>query len=472
MASETERKIAAKGTGTVKYDWAKRAYRGRISLVDGSRPWITCPPSPCSPQAEERARERIAARAEQARGAGVTGAAFGIKPRRSAAAATKAPAPAVETSAEWFERFHKAKEARGLSSVAEMRGRAKKWILPAFADKAMSEVTREDLEAVVLRLDQAVSAFQVHGPGAGRLSPSTAANVWGDLVHAFDEAVRAKDAGLRALTSSPARDVRGPETGADREGQILYSDELVALLSGRSVRPDGLDVPMYRRRCYAMAVYTKARSSELEALTAEDVDLVHDTITISKQVDRACKATETAPARMATKQTKTKRVRTIDIEPSLRALVEELVQSPAGQGGRLVHMPPPEDRAELLRKDLRTVGITREALFIEHDPLRRAIVFHDLRDTGLTHMAVRGDSPIVIQWAGGHTDFKTTQGYLTRGRVEARRIGTPLPPLPSRVFYICPALPQGPRQTERRRQAFVTSHFSATPTGIEPVLPT
>jgi hypothetical protein len=93
-------------------------------------------------------------------------------------------------------------------------------------------------------------------------------------------------------------------------------------------------------------------------------------------------------------------------------------------------MPPPEDRAELLRQDLKTVGVTRWALFIEGDPLQRAINFHDLRATGLTHMAVRGDSPILIQWAGGHTDFKTTQGYIARGQTERRRIGDPLPPLP------------------------------------------
>jgi hypothetical protein len=66
-------------------------------------------------------------------------------------------------------------------------------------------------------------------------------------------------------------------------------------------------------------------------------------------------------------------------------------------------------------------------------------VFHDLRDTGLTHMAVRGDSPIAIQWAGGHTDFKTAQGYLDRGKVEARRIGSPLPPLPPGI------VPESPR---------------------------
>jgi hypothetical protein len=96
----------------------------------------------------------------------------------------------------------------------------------------------------------------------------------------------------------------------------------------------------------------------------------------------------------------------------------------------MLHMPPPEDRAELLRRDLVAVGVTRAALHIEHDPIQRAIVFHDLRDTGLTHMAVRGDSPVMVQWAGGHTDYKMTSGYVERGQTERRRIGDPLPPLP------------------------------------------
>jgi len=472
-----ERKIAAKGAGTLeKYDHKKGAYIGRISLVadPGCRPRVTCRPSPRSKQAEARAREWIAWRAEEANARKLTGADFGVKRRGAPAISERRPLPAgVESVAEWFKGFHKWKEGRGLSSVGDMRGRAKKWILPALEHKAMADITREDLEGIVRRLDDAIAAFQAKGPGAGRLSPSTAANVWGDLQHALEEACSAKDPALRVLSANPAQHVRGPETGAEREGQILYSDELRALLAGKSVRPDGVDVPMYRRRSYAMAVYTKARSSELEALTKTDVDLVHGTITISKQVDRASKATETAPARTATKQTKTKRVRTIDIEPNLRPLVEALIECPAGQGGRLVHMPPPEDRAELLRKDLKTVGVTREALFVEHDPIRRSIVFHDLRDTGLTHMAVRGDSPIVIQWAGGHTDFKTTQGYIDRGRVEARRIGAPLPPLPPDL-----APPGDEELSEELSEDSALAQLAAmiasfaTPTGIEPVLPT
>jgi hypothetical protein len=128
--------------------------------------------------------------------------------------------------------------------------------------------------------------------------------------------------------------------------------------------------------------------------------------------------------------------------------------------------PRQEDRADLLRRDLIHVGVTRKALHIEGDPRRRSILFHDLRDTGLTHMAVRGDPPIRIQWAGGHSDFKTTQGYIDRGRVEARRIGEPLPPLPPEVLSgIAPQSPRGDSKAPNRPK---TSRIVASPTGFEP----
>jgi integrase len=65
-----------------------------------------------------------------------------------------------------------------------------------------------------------------------------------------------------------------------------------------------------------MAHYTMARRSELAALTVGDVDLAHATTTISKQVDRNNKK--------ETKKTKTRRTRTIDIEPNLYPLVKKL----------------------------------------------------------------------------------------------------------------------------------------------------
>lgn len=216
-----------------------------------------------------------------------------------------------ETVRDWFGRLHKTKEERGLATVKDMRGRASKWVFPVFGDKPMREVTRADGEALVAKLDAVISAFMKDGPGEGRLSPSTAANVWGDVQHAFDEAVNAKDAALRVLQTNPLADVRGPDPGDDRQGRILYSDELTALLQGQSADPERpyQHVPLYRRQTYALAVYTKGRASELEALTAADVDIAHGTITIAKQADGTTKG------RKGTKQTKTKRVRTVDIEP-------------------------------------------------------------------------------------------------------------------------------------------------------------
>jgi integrase len=118
----------------------------------------------------------------------------------------------------------------------------------------------------------------------------------------MDEAVSAKDPSLGAIVANPAKDVRGPETGEDREGPILYSDEVVALLRGKAVDESDDDVPLYRRRVYAVALYTMARRSELAALTVGDVDFAHETITVSKQVDRKDKK--------RTKKTKTERSRT------------------------------------------------------------------------------------------------------------------------------------------------------------------
>ncbi len=378
------------------------------------------------------------------------------------------------TVGEWFRSFHAAKEARGTSSVAEMRGYAKNWILPGIEYTAMTAVTREDIERVVRRLDTAIIAWQeADGErGEGRLSPSAAANVWGHLTHAFDEAVRAKDETLlRVLTTSPAANVRGPEAGPDREGPILYSDEIVTLLRGRAVDPDDKDVPLYRRQVYAVAIYEMARRSELAALAAADVDLAHLTITVSKQTERKKKPAAKAKG---LKKTKTRRTRTLDVEPNLLALVRWLVEHPQGKAGNLLRVPPIEDCADLLRKDLWTVGARRDALHTA-DATRTKMTFHCLRDTGLTHMAVRGDSPIAIQWRAGHTDFKMTQGYIDRGRVEARRIGAPLPPLPTEIFGDDGAVVSSRVPTFDGTDEASTLNSNgnvATPTGIEPVLPT
>jgi integrase len=321
------------------------------------------------------------------------------------------------TVSKWFGEYHKHKAAKGLVTVGDMRGRFKNWIEPVIGALDMRAVGRSDLEKVVGKLDAAIGE-RVSDPEKG-LAWTTAANVWGDVTAAFDEACASKNADLRVREDNPATTVRGPERGIERAKPILYPSEVATLLNNEKV-------PVYWRRVYAVAIYTGARSNELAALTLKDVDLEHCRIRISKQIDRRTGVT---------RLTKTQRVRNIDIEPELVPLLEWLIEDAKARGReRLLRMPPDEDRARLLRKHLRVAGCTREDLEAD-DAMRAPIVFHNLRDTCLTWMAVRGDDPLRIQWRAGHTDFKMTEHYIKEGRRLAPGFGTPFSGLPESLCH-------------------------------------
>lgn len=62
-----------------------------------------------------------------------------------------------ETVNEWFERWIKARVAKGLRSTAHDRTRFTKWVAPVFGTKPIAGVVRRDLEELVQRLDRAVA---------------------------------------------------------------------------------------------------------------------------------------------------------------------------------------------------------------------------------------------------------------------------------------------------------------------------
>jgi len=129
------------------------------------------------------------------------------------------------------------------------------------------------------------------------------------------------------------------------------------------------------------------------------------------------------------KPTKTKDVRKVPIEPNLLPLLERM-RDQASSGGRVVTaVPPRESLAQRLRKYLAWAGVTRAELFAE-DETRRAITFHDLRHTGITWRAVRGDDPLKVQRAAGHDDLATTQRYINEAQTfEGASFGEPFPPV-------------------------------------------
>lgn len=89
------------------------------------------------------------------------------------------------------------------------------------------------------------------------------------------------------------------------------------------------------------------------------------------------------------------------------------------------------DLAAQLRRDLLDSGVTRVELHTCTDaPPREWMRMHDVRTTGITWMAVRGDEPMMIMARAGHADLKTTLGYVSRAALVRRSYGQVFPPIP------------------------------------------
>ncbi|HET7541635.1 MAG TPA: site-specific integrase [Polyangiaceae bacterium] len=74
-------------------------------------------------------------------------------------------------------------------------------------------------------------------------------------------------------------------------------------------------------------------------------------------------------------------------------------------------------------------SLKSSAALFRNDATSKRLRFHDLRGTGLTWMAIRGDDPLKIQQRAGHTTFDMTQKYIRTAEAEA--IGDVFPPLPA-----------------------------------------
>lgn len=383
--------MARKPTGTVQ--WSGDHWRARVTLEDGSRPWLDLPAS-IGEHEHERAKAKAAELAKYARDHGV---------RRASRGRTVSNA---ETLIEYSERWLAQRERDGRRAVRDDRGRLTTHIFPMIGALPIAEVTERDCRRVVASLDAKARE--------GTIAWRTAIVVWAVFSKLLDDACHSKAEALRVLTSNPAKDVRPPDRGADRARCYLYPSEFVRLMACSAI-------PVSWRRAYAVAVYTYARAGELEALRRADVDLVHGSVRVHRQSDRR---TGEAIA------TKTKATRVVPIEPTLRPLMEAIARS--ADDGRLVKLAPRDSGAAFLRKHLRAAGLDREELYAD-DETRAPITFHDLRATGITWRAVRGDDPLKIQRSAGHSSFTTTERYIREAENVRAGFGDVFPALPSEL---------------------------------------
>jgi len=270
--------------GTVEYDAKKGCYRIRLTLNDGSRPWVDLTPTARSALAEKRAREVAVQRSKIARQENLRAEDFGLKPRAEKVDALAAPA--TDVMERWLEAWTQHRQRRGLSTASESERMYRRHVAPVIATH-VRVWTGDDFRRLSRTLDEKVRT--------GELSWKSALNVWGVATKMATDAASSKLDEIRCRSDDPSHRVEGPDRGVRKVKQYLYPSELLTLVASERV-------PIRWRRLFALAVYSYARSGELEALERSDVDLEHATVHVHRSVDRVrnkgkVKSTKSAVAR-------------------------------------------------------------------------------------------------------------------------------------------------------------------------------
>lgn len=316
----------------------------------------------------------------------------------------------VETVEGYSKRWLDDREGR-VASIRDDRSRMRDHVLPVLGSLDAAKFTRDDVEQLRDALDAKIVK--------GELAWKTAASCWTLVTSMCADMVNAKKRELRAREDNPCRDVKPPERGARKAKQYLYPSEFLQF-----VRCE--DVPIRWRRAVALAVYTYARDAELRVLRWDegDVDLAHGVLSVTRAFNRRkpgeIKGTKSdAPRRFALEGT---------LLPLLRALHDE-----RGGKGPIVDLSDRGGMANTLRRWLWNAGVRRPELH-EGSATRKPMTWHDLRATGITWMAVRGDDPLKIKQRAGHSTFSTTEVYIREAEAVREGFGQPFPPLPACLF--------------------------------------
>jgi integrase len=330
-----------------------------------------------------------------------------LAPRRRKSKGGAEPKAKGETLDRWIERWFTDREGRGFEDVETDRSRYRTWIADELGSKLIASITTEELESFVEALDGAVRGEQT--------SWKTAVNAWSLVLSIFDDASRSKTRALRVRTDNPAKGVRGPDRGVQKAKVYLWPTEVSQLLRCT-------EVPQEFRRSVAVAIYMYLRAAEQRAFAPANVDLDHGVALVHESEDREGKK----------KSTKGKRARRVPIEPPLLPLLRAMCDDAKREGSRVLCDPgDPRHLSRNLRRWLLRAGVTREDLHVpSKDKTRKPMTWHDLRATGVTWCAVRGDAPQLIMQRAGHQDFETTMGYIREAENLAAGFGEVFPPLP------------------------------------------
>ena len=382
--------MSRRSTGTVRLIGGR--WRAKWTRADGTRSrWVPIPAKddpPIAPDDEAGARAYAASLAPSVKSAGVGGGS-------------------VETVDAYARRWLRDRDGR-IASIEADRARMRLHVLPHLGPLDVRTFTRDDVEALRDELDAKIAK--------GALAWKTVASVWTLVTSMCGDMVSAKKREFRARKDNPCADVKPPERGDKKAKQYLYPSEFLTFVSCEAV-------PLRLRRGVAIAVYTFVRDGELRELRWDggDLDLAHGTLSVTRSVTRTG----------SVKSTKSGETRRFAVEPNILPLLRALHTEAEGKG----HVVRFRDRhmARDLRLWLARAGVNRPELH-KGDAHRKPITWHDLRATGITWMAVRGDDPLKIKQRAGHSTFSTTEGYIREAEAVRDGFGEVFPLLPQSIL--------------------------------------
>ena len=277
---------------------------------------------------------------------------------------------------EWFEKcVQTMKMVHAPSTIWNYNKQLKKWIHPHWEKREIDTIQKTDVYKVIFECIDS------------KLSLHTRKNILKMVRRIFEMAV---EEGLLIRNPCTGIQVRAPEV----EQKVLTNTEVEIFLREAKINHHRM-FPMW-----VAALSTGMRSGELFALKWTDIDFEGRTIAVTKQWT----------SKNGYGPTKTQKNRVVPVsEDFLKYLKELKLQSKDDFVlPRLLEWENGE-QAKVTKEFCRAIGIT-------------VIKFHDLRATFITNLLARGESLARVMAVVGHTQIKTTNGYLRRAGVDVKGV--------------------------------------------------
>lgn len=275
---------------------------------------------------------------------------------------------------EWFDiALARMRNERAKSTVINYQSYLGKWAAPHWKDRDLKSITRDDVYTVV---------YERFDPTH---SPSSRKTLLKQIKRIFQLAM---EEGLLDRNPAVGITVNVPEVEQD----VLTNEEVKTFLQASK------DTQHRFFPIWVMALGTGMRSGELFALNWSDLDLEAKLISVTKQWTN----------KDGFGPTKSRRSRVVPISDELTLFLKELKLKTETENvlPRLREWENGE-QAQVTREFCESIGVT-------------SVKFHDLRATFITNLLARGVPLAVVMSIVGHSQLKTTNGYLRKAGVEVK----------------------------------------------------